>query len=587
MKSQRAYLPKIWFFLTLILSLALTLDFAYQCLAATIYVDDDTCPSTGSGTDLDPYCKIQDAIDVATSGDIVEVRDGIYYENVTMKDGVDVMNYSTDVPTIDADNTNQSAVIFNGKFSTGCILDGFVVINGESESNGAIYLRGTESPGIDNSTVITDCNIHDNSGPGIKIDGSTSITAPTIDNNNISNNSQEGIYVIDAGSDSEDAIIVNNTIENNTLAGINIGGDSYVTVGENNHIDDNYVGIAFDTGDPSSKPVKIIGNNIFNNDIGGIEIADAIASELTITQNIIYLNTSAGIGIKNSCTLVITKNTVYGNVRGGIKTGDDSEDPGGFNGTAGDAVLTIKQNKVYGNGASSYGGGIDVRHADGTIYNNLVYENQRGGIRFGDWIDEIINNTVSDNGNDNNTPDDPADDMGGGIIYDDIDAGDAVNDPPYGIPPAPILIRNNISTYNYKAGIRACFANTEGAEERDYNLVYSNFGWDSNPDCGWPGSPKLKCLRQQYGGCVANHVPDVGIVLDDPNDKIENPLFLDRNNDDYSLGVGSPAIDGGDPAAGYEDIEDPENPGYALPPSQGGVRNDMGAYGGPTPLPYP
>ncbi len=46
--------------------------------AATVYVDDDTCPSPGSGTQSDPYCDIQMAIDSAQPGDVVQVAEGIY-----------------------------------------------------------------------------------------------------------------------------------------------------------------------------------------------------------------------------------------------------------------------------------------------------------------------------------------------------------------------------------------------------------------------------------------------------------------------------------------------------------------------------
>ncbi len=50
-----------------------------------------------------------------------------------------------------------------------------------------------------------------------------------------------------------------------------------------------------------------------------------------------------------------------------------------------------------------------------------------------------------------------------------------------------------------------------------------------------------------------------------------NPQFIDRS--DYQLSGNSPCIDAGNPAAEYADIY--------FPPSQGGVRNDMGIYGGP------
>jgi hypothetical protein len=43
----------------------------------------------------------------------------------------------------------------------------------------------------------------------------------------------------------------------------------------------------------------------------------------------------------------------------------------------------------------------------------------------------------------------------------------------------------------------------------------------------------------------------------------------------------SPAIDAGHPDLVYNDIEDPDNPGFALWPSQGTLRNDIGYTGGP------
>jgi hypothetical protein len=235
--------------------------------------------------------------------------------------------------------------------------------------------------------------------------------------------------------------------------------------------------------------------------------------------------------------LDIVDNAIYDQIRGGIHTGTDVADPGGFDGAAGSAFVTISKNKVYGNGQSMYGGGIDVRHASGTIYNNLVYENHRGGIRFGDWITDIINNTVSDNGN-------ATEDLGGGIIYDDISLDDAVNDPPDGNPPASLFIRNNISTFNRKAGIRACFTMTV-PEERDYNLVYGNFPWSdltgaNEPDCGWPTLDRMSCANQQYGGCGSDwdHWPN----LIYPNDIMMDPLFVNRAGDNYQLQSGSPAI---------------------------------------------
>ena len=66
--------------LGLALVIALTLLFSPNPAQAQIhiYVDDDTCPSVGSGTQGDPYCRIQDAVDAAGNNYEVRVAAGTY-----------------------------------------------------------------------------------------------------------------------------------------------------------------------------------------------------------------------------------------------------------------------------------------------------------------------------------------------------------------------------------------------------------------------------------------------------------------------------------------------------------------------------
>jgi hypothetical protein len=56
-----------------------------------------------------------------------------------------------------------------------------------------------------------------------------------------------------------------------------------------------------------------------------------------------------------------------------------------------------------------------------------------------------------------------------------------------------------------------------------------------------------------------------------------NPDFLPQN---FLLNENSPCVDAGDPGTSFNDKEDVGNPGFALYPSLGALRNDIGAYGG-------
>ena len=62
---------------------------------------------------------------------------------------------------------------------------------------------------------------------------------------------------------------------------------------------------------------------------------------------------------------------------------------------------------------------------------------------------------------------------------------------------------------------------------------------------------------------------------------ISQPPRFDPERGIPFLAPDSPCIDAGHPDAAYNDIEDPDAPGFALWPSQGGLRNDIGCTGGP------
>ena len=79
--------------------------------ASTYYVDDDG-NSNGAGTIGDPFDDIQDALDVAGSNDVIEVRAGTYEENIVISIyGLKIEAYQGEPATIRGDHNSDTVTI--------------------------------------------------------------------------------------------------------------------------------------------------------------------------------------------------------------------------------------------------------------------------------------------------------------------------------------------------------------------------------------------------------------------------------------------------------------------------------------------
>jgi hypothetical protein len=92
--------------------------------AADVYVDVSNAGS-GDGSETNPYRSIMAAINHSTWGDTVRVAPGIYYENVVMKDYVNLIGADPETTVIDA-NGSGSVV----ETSNNATLSGFTIRNG-------------------------------------------------------------------------------------------------------------------------------------------------------------------------------------------------------------------------------------------------------------------------------------------------------------------------------------------------------------------------------------------------------------------------------------------------------------------------
>ncbi len=318
----------------------------------TVWADD--CAGTGTGTQGDPYCKIQTAIcNIKTSGGSVNVMPGTYHEAiriaanvavvstdgpaVTILDGAGKACISSDFCTVLA-TTGCSTVYFGSAANSGSRLEGFHIINGT---------------GIDQS------GFNARIGGGMTVYGSS----PTITRNEI----------------------VGNSIAS-TQYKIFYGGGIYIN------------GL-----DPANPPRPIITNNLIQGNA-----ADPPAGQ---SQTKSSEGDGGGIYIGYNSAPIIDSNTIKSNRAGNPATQNQFGDGGGIAAysrvTVADTI--IRWNTISDNNAADYGAGIAFGQYDkltphqpsrATVDNNIFYIN--GGVDGGaigtiTTLAKFYNNTFDNN----------------------------------------------------------------------------------------------------------------------------------------------------------------------------------------------
>jgi len=314
----------------------------------------------------DDFKTIQEAIDSATSGDVVLVRPGTYYELLVMKNGVKL--------TSDSGAGGDELISMNNtrlklpRRTLRTIIDG----SGAKPSEHGMF---DFNPGLGRKTIIDGFTIQNlppqnhhipGHAHGLNVRGAS----PVITNCVIRNNGSTGIgnHVVYIDQDSPmpkrdfrwanikhmaSAVIYNNIIYGNL--GLGIGCNHFSTP-------------------------FILGNEIFNN--SDAELGD---------------EPSPGLGNKHGSAATIIGNIVHDNPGGGILCRAGA--PQGLHHVDRSTHPTIMKNVVYNNGSSR--AGISCRSAGSPempvqFLGNYVYETGLVGIAMTDGSTGIIeDNTVS------------------------------------------------------------------------------------------------------------------------------------------------------------------------------------------------
>lgn len=225
------------------------------------------------------------------------------------------------------------------------------------------------------------------------------------------------------------------------------------------------------------------------------------------------------------------------------------------------------------------GGGLLIQYSSPTIQNNIIRNNEAinnsggvsaggGGIRMGDSNPKVFNNIIMLNKGL----------YGPGVVL-NYSGGTFKNN---------IVIQNSGAT-SFGGGGAFWILGTSPGTSRilENNTILNN--------SAVTGTGGVLCLSstiivrnniirsnsssqiQLSGGSVTATYNNIQGGFTGAGNISDEPLFADSN---YILQNSSPCIDKGDSSIQYNDVADPNNATLAKYPSRGGLRNDMGAYGG-------
>ncbi|RLF51130.1 MAG: hypothetical protein DRN19_03325 [Thermoplasmata archaeon] len=344
------------------------------------------------------YTSIQDAIDNATDGDTIIVRDGVYYENIKV----------TKRLMIKSENGSDNCII-DGRGKTvvtlkadGVTIEGFTIRNStrvDSAWSAGIRIR-SNSNNIRHNKIL-------NNEIGIELESSNN---NIIVHNNICSSVSEGIYILSSNnnriafnniSDSIYGIWLrsssNNTIINNTMysGGVTIYGNKLQHW--NTHtIENNTV---------NGKPIYYFKNKIggkIPEDAGEVILANCKGM---IIENLRIGNTDAGIEIAFSSHITIRDNNISNIYGYGIRlySFNNSNITNNNISNNGDGIwLSLSDNNsiVYNNISNNYLNGIEIASSNNNIImHNNIYSNDCEGIYLWSSSNSIITfNNISSNG---------------------------------------------------------------------------------------------------------------------------------------------------------------------------------------------
>jgi nitrous oxidase accessory protein len=246
----------------------------------------------------DDYSFIQEAINNASEGDTIFVKNGIYYELFLVNKSICLVGENRDATVIDGSEDFGNVIEVVG---TNITIANLTIQ--KASGNPIYYMHGINIDRDSTNIVISNNTIKDNFGFGIYHEGLiTDFSNITIVGNNITDNTITAIAI----SCGDNNTISHNRIENHGF-GISLSDSSNNVVAENSITDISNYGIDIDYG---------TNNLIFRNNITATKSGiSQSGSNNTISENNIT-NSENGISLHSAHDNTITGNNVSDNQSG-------------------------------------------------------------------------------------------------------------------------------------------------------------------------------------------------------------------------------------------------------------------------------
>jgi hypothetical protein len=453
--------------------------------ADTFYVDDDTCPAIGTGTSGDPYCAMQDAVNAAVDGDLIEVAAGTYYENLTLPTSVQLTINGAGRATTIVDGGSSGRVLYVSPFSD-VTISGMTFQNGSDGPGAGIFISEA-------SLDISDCLIQNNE--------STTLGG--------------GLYMLSTGS----LIMTNCEVSMNTAVQTGASGGGMALYGtveisdsliQGNQADALGGGIDLtNSGSLTITNTVIKENEVLASDAYGAGLSVAgwmSATGLTVEDNQILSSQTNGGGLYNTGTALISQSSFLSNQSG--------NNGGGIHHSYGELVLT--DSVVRGNTAASDGGGLFIDDA-ATLERVEISQNQAsigGGIKAqvdsGDMLD-LLNVTISGNSGTS----------GSGIFTTSSGTTNMVHVTLYGNIVTSGTFAGGIVAYNDVNIVNTVIAGNDNDQCQSGSLNSVGYNLSSDSSCGFTSTGDWQSLNPQLGPLAENggygltHEPLPGSALID------------------------------------------------------------------------